>query len=271
MDEWNLLKTPLTDAKKPMLIKWNHPAYHHKYNKKCVPGNIYGILTGKPNNLFAIDWDVYKANDGNIYDVDFFKRMCGNDVYIIRTASGGFHTFFQYEDKLDKFRNWNGIHGFIDIKTTGGQVVGRGSRTKKGVYTLLNGNINKLTKIPDQLFKLLEDGVAKFGYFDKKTKQTKYEYSKESDAFEMGLSDIERALETKGFSGIRWVHSQRFNCDQIGSTCPLCRNQHDNNNYFVKFYRDSGDYFVKNYSSKCRFTQFIKGQTLPPFAFAIDT
>ena len=170
MDEWNkLLKTPLRE-KKPILVKWNVPTNYTAYNNKCVPGKQYGTLTGRPNNLFAIDLDVYKTNDGIKYDLDYFKKICGEDVYVIRTPSGGFHLFFEYEDKLDIFRNWNGIRGFIDIKTTKGQVVGRGSKTKKGVYTLVNGNINKLTKIPDQLYKLLEDGVAKFGY-DPKTKQ----------------------------------------------------------------------------------------------------
>ena len=196
MDEWNkLLKTPLRE-KKPILVKWNVPTNYTAYNNKCVPGKQYGILTGRPNNLFAIDLDVYKTNDGVKYDLDYFKKICGEDVYVIRTPSGGFHLFFEYEDKLDIFRNWNGIHGFIDIKTTKGQVVGRGSKTKKGVYTLVNGNINKLTKIPDQLYKLLEDGVAKFGY-DPKTKQNKYEYNKENDVFEMSLSELEDMLEKK--------------------------------------------------------------------------
>ena len=44
---------------------------------------------------------------------------------------------------------------------------------------------------------------------------------------------VEKALETKGFSGICWVHTQRFWCDQNGATCPLCKNQHDSNKYFA--------------------------------------
>ena len=55
--------------------------------------------------------------------MEYFKKICGEDVYVVRTASGGFHLFFAYEDKLDKFCNWNGIQGFIDVKTTKGQVV----------------------------------------------------------------------------------------------------------------------------------------------------
>ena len=129
---------------------------------------------------------------------------------------------------------------------------------EKGVYTLINGDINKLTKIPDTLYTLLEDGVVKLGFFDTKTKQNKYEY-KVGAKFQITQDKIEKALETKGFSGICWVHTQRFWCDQNGATCPLCKNQHDSNKYFVKYYPDTGDYYVKNYSSECRFTRFIKG------------
>ena len=269
MNEWEkLLKTPLRE-KKPILKRWTYPANHAAYNKKCISGTQYGILTGRPNNLFAIDLDVYKTNDGIKYDAEYFKKICGEDVYIIRTASGGFHLFFEYEDKLDKFRNWNGIEGFIDIKTTKGQVVGRGSKTEKGVYTLINGDINKLTKISDSLYNRLEDGVVKLGFFDTKTKTNKYEY-KEGAKFQITYDEIEKALETKGFSGICWVHTERFSSDQNGATCPLCNNQHDNNKYFVKHYPDTGDYCVKNYSSTCRFTRFIKGECkLQKFAFQL--
>ena len=159
MDEWEkLLKTPLRE-KKPTLRRWTDPTNHVAYNKKCVPGENYGILTGRPNNLFVIDLDVYKtgeSSDGIKYDLEYFKKICGEDVYVVRTASGGFHLFFVYEDKLDKFRNWNGIQGFIDMKTTKGQVAGRGSKTEKGVYTFINRDINKLTKIPDTFILFLK-------------------------------------------------------------------------------------------------------------------
>ena len=70
-------------------------------------------------------------------------------------------------------------------------MVGRGSKTEKGVYTLLNGDINKLTKIPDTLYNRLEDGVVKLGFFDTKTKKNKYEY-KEGAKKMMEHLDIKR-------------------------------------------------------------------------------
>ena len=106
-------------------------------------------------------------------------------------------------------------------------------------------------------------------FFDTKTKKNKYEY-KEGAKFQITYDEIEKALETKGFSGICWVHTERFSSDQNGATCPLCNNQHDNNKYFVKHYPDTGDYCVKNYSSTCRFTRFIKGECkLQKFAFQL--
>lgn len=66
MDEWEkLLKTPLRE-KKPTLRRWTDPTNHVAYNKKCVPGENYGILTGRPNNLFVIDLDVYKTGEKNV-------------------------------------------------------------------------------------------------------------------------------------------------------------------------------------------------------------
>ena len=80
MDEWEkLLKTPLRE-KKPTLRRWTDPTNHVAYNKKCVPGENYGILTGRPNNLFVIDLDVYKtgeSSDGIKYDLEYFKKICG--------------------------------------------------------------------------------------------------------------------------------------------------------------------------------------------------
>ena len=47
---------------------------------------------------------------------------------------------------------------------------------EKGVYTLINGDITTPTKIPDAFYNLLEDGVMKLGFLDKKTKQNMYEF-----------------------------------------------------------------------------------------------
>ena len=65
MDEWEkLLKTPLRE-KKPMPRRWTDPTNHVAYNKKCVPGENCGILTGRRNTLFVIDLDVYKLGESS--------------------------------------------------------------------------------------------------------------------------------------------------------------------------------------------------------------
>ena len=166
--------------------------------------------------------DVYKtgeSSDGIKYDLEYFKKICGEDVYVVRTASGGFHLFFVYEDKLDKFRNWNGIQGFIDVKTTKGQVAGRGSKTEKGVYTLINGDINKLTKIPDTLYTLLEDGVVKLGFFDTKTStSTKWVQSSKSRR-----TKLRRHSKPKGLAGYAGYTPNGFGATKTVQPVPFVK------------------------------------------------
>jgi len=66
--------------------------------------------------------------------------VCGDDVYISRTPSGGYHAVFRYEARFDTWKNATKINGFIDIRTTGGYICGNGCETEKGSYCRLNGN-----------------------------------------------------------------------------------------------------------------------------------
>ena len=119
--------------------------------------------------------------------------MCGDDVYISRTPSGGYHAVFRF----DTWKNATKINGFIDIRTTGGYICGNGCETEKGSYCRLNRNILKLTNMPDTLYELVEKN-ANFAV-QERTEPKQMHQNIETQ----GISgDINTGLQHLGFSGI---------------------------------------------------------------------
>ena len=86
-----------------------------------------------------------------------------------------------------------GIDGYLDTRTTGGYIVGAGSKTVDGEYKRLNGDILKPTKMPNAWKDMIE---AK----SKICRKTDFS----GDEF-AGDKDIEKALEDKGFHNIEWA------------------------------------------------------------------
>ena len=160
--ERKLLKVPLgfrSKIPRRGIYEYQRPENFAKHNALCKRDENYGILMGKPNNAICLDYDIYDPNckDKQKYTLEYFKKMCGDDVYISRTPSGGYHAVFQYESRFNTWKNATKINGFIDIRTTGGYICGNGCETEKGSYCRLNGNILKLTNMPDTLYELVDD------------------------------------------------------------------------------------------------------------------
>ncbi|CAL6313103.1 unnamed protein product [Bathycoccus prasinos] len=78
-----------------------------KYGKKIFSRDEnYGILMGKPNNAICLDYDIYDPNCArNKSTRSSILRKCGDDVYISRTPSGGYHAVFRYEARFDTWKN----------------------------------------------------------------------------------------------------------------------------------------------------------------------
>ena len=125
------------------MYKYQCPKNFAKHNALCKRDENYGILMGKPNNAICLDYDTYDPNckEKQKYTLEYFKKVCGDDVYISRTPSGGYHAVFQYESRFDTWKNATKINGFIDIRTTGGYICGNGCATEKGSYCRLNGTV----------------------------------------------------------------------------------------------------------------------------------
>ena len=74
-------------------------------------------------------------------------------------------------------------------------------------------------------------------------------------------------LERNGFTNVAFTSDYAFDCDQVGTKCPLCENVHQRNKYYV-CRRGNGDVCVKNFSKKC-IERVVGTQNLPPFAFKL--
>ena len=138
---------------------------------------------------------------------------------------------------------------------------------RKGSYCRLNGNILKLTEMPDSLYELVEEN-ANF-VAQERTETAPIHRNSETRRI---TGDINIALRQLGFSGIYWTTSYGFKCDQNAGECPLCgKVSHYSNNFRVSEHEPTGDWYVANFSRECRSTKFIQGtkNKLPSFAFVL--
>ena len=270
--ERKLLKIPLgfrSKIPRRGIYEYQHPENFAKHNALCKRDENYGILMGKPNNAICLDYDIYDPNckEKQKYTLEYFKKVCGDDVYISRTPSGGYHAVFRYEARFDTWKNATKINGFIDIRTTGGYICGNGCETEKGSYCRLNGNILKLTNMPDTLYQLVEKN-ANFAVRERTNTKPMHQ-----NIETQGIpGDINTELQRLGFSGIYWTTSYGFKCDQNSGECPLCgKSSHFSNNFRVTKHEPTGDWYVANFSRECRSTKFIQGTNnkLPSFAFIL--
>ena len=221
------------NSKVPLLPGWRDPENH---SNGVVRGN-YGVVCGPASGVVVLDYDTYNVPEKNI-DLAFLKDKHGEQAYIVGTPKGGFHVYHAFEDKHDGWKNRTGLLECIDIRTTGGYVVGEGSKTENGIYNRLNGSPDSVTPMPDNIFKPLDELLAH-----------QSNNATESEDF----SDLEPELEQVGFTNIKWKNNYDFECDQRGkgSKCPLCDNEHRSNHFFV-WKNEIGSYFVKNHSNKCQ-------------------
>ncbi len=197
---------------------WEDPANFKKNNDlvKTRKSKMYGVLCGKHNNLIVIDYDTHKLEETSI-NPKSLKGVHGSGAYIVQTQSGGFHVYHTYEDKYDSWKGVCGIDGYIDIRTTNNYVVGAGSTG----YKLLSGNIEKLTPMPDIIFKKLDGDISSMR--EKKTKRKSKSKSKKVHDLDEADALVEH-LEDFGFTNVefRWDNSPyNFTCDQVGGgvTC----------------------------------------------------
>ena len=228
----------------------------------CDTSKNYGVLCGLPNNIVVIDYDIYKlpADKRKEFNLEKLLGFHGEDCLIVKTGRGGFHVYHQLDETTQEWTNVTGLNGFIDIKTTGGYVVGPNSTFEGNKYELIHvGPSIKPLAAGDYLDDLDEKVKEK-----QAAATESRDYTGKSD---LDLAVIRELLEEVGFTNVRWKNGYEFDCNQKGrgTTCPLCDQTHTSNHFYV-FQSDLGAVFVKNFSNKC---SSLKIQSAP-FLFTDD-
>lgn len=234
-------------GKEPIVKGWTKPENFTKYTQhvKNTKAPMYGVLTGKHNNIIVVDYDIYNKPDCGV-TLQSLKHVHGSGAYIVQTQSGGFHVYHTYEDKHEDWGNLKGVQDFIDIRSTNGYIVGG----KSTGYKELSGNIEKLTPMPDTIFTALDNDIRKMRE-KLKPKSSIPKTVEDQDNF-----IIETLQKTFGFTGVILKGYDadgryRFDCDRDGE-CPCCEGQHTRQDYFYRVGKD-GVMMVKNYSDSCKF------------------
>ena len=183
MDFTDLFKVTLfKNGKQPIKgSKFKKPK--PKYNFKGVSivdllkNNNVGILTGEVNNLFCVDFDTHKPDFKFDYKNHTIKELT-KMTYSQKTASGGYHIVFQYDEDLQQKQNvkTNEICE-VDTRSDNGYFLVSGSKIENKKYKVINDI--QPCKMPLQLKQfLLKNG---YGKTDNKTTNNKKENTKTNE------------------------------------------------------------------------------------------
>jgi hypothetical protein len=158
---FGFIPIPLRD-KVPLVARWQKITSEVAlaYIKGLIDADNVGILTGAPSRIVVLDID---GETGIATWQHLLRQHNGGkpiDTFTVRTGSGGFHVYFNYDQRVEGLRNMKRLLPGLDYKTNGGQVVFVGSKTKD-VYAITNGynvetqTITKLVDMPDWLLQIL--------------------------------------------------------------------------------------------------------------------
>ena len=130
---------------------------YHKTQK--IGNNNYGILTGENTGIIGVDLDTYKPEWNNekehsfitTFGKDYIKKF---DTLTQSTPSGGIHLIFEYDEDVRQTQTNNCE---IDIRSTGGYLVGAGSIVGDKLYRVKH--MATIKPLPHDLKKYLMDNL----------------------------------------------------------------------------------------------------------------
>jgi hypothetical protein len=151
------------------------PATPHGYNdastsfdeflKYYENGYGIGIVTGESNNIYVIDMDVEKDQNGNpilennepiktgfnsfkeIFHINAIKEM---NTYTVETPSGGYHIYYKLKKDQTPLKTHITVLKKIDLKGNGGYIVAPPSIIATGEYQVINDV--EIAEMPDILY-----------------------------------------------------------------------------------------------------------------------
>ena len=156
---------PLKNGRKyPVAKNWQDRVWSDFTDKEKQGWTGYGVNCGRAG-LVVIDCD---RHDDSVDGVKNFHDLCDEhgfdpeSTFAVSTPSGGRHYYFSRRgvDEDVRISNSRGrLPDGVDVRGSGGQVVGPGSRTSDGEYRIVSEATQAL-RIPDWLLDvLLDNGV----------------------------------------------------------------------------------------------------------------
>jgi hypothetical protein len=166
---WGFVPIPIR-GKVPLLPGWDKTTMINAMDniKNCINANNVGIVCGKSSNIVVVDIDT-RENGVEQWHEAIKKNAIPNTLSIM-TGGGGYHYYFQYDERMPMLHNGKVSGMGIDFKTDAGQVVGPGgihpeTQIKYSVRTIVvdgkrvipfDGNKPIIARMPDWLFELIK-------------------------------------------------------------------------------------------------------------------
>ena len=144
-----------------------------KWNKDSHKKGNWGLVCGKKSDCIGLDLDLYGWKDidnhpfmkmiKELYNEDSLESWLENQkTLVVKTTSNGYHVIYKLND--NPLRNVNDKKLNIDIKTTGGYLVGAGSIVRSKVsnewspYEVIH-NIGELQPMDEKLINWLNTNL----------------------------------------------------------------------------------------------------------------
>lgn len=153
---------PLKNGRKyPVARNWQERVWSEFTDEEKQGWTGYGVNCGRAG-LVVIDCD---RHDDSADGVKNFHDLCDEhgfdpeETFAVSTPSGGVHYYFSKKGVDEDVKIGNspgGLPDGVDVRGSGGQVVGPGSRTSDGEYRIV-GEATQAVRIPDWLLDVLLD------------------------------------------------------------------------------------------------------------------
>jgi hypothetical protein len=136
-----------TNDKKPFADGWQSEAKPDA--KAWTNGRDYNIGVATGAGVVVIDIDMKKGVDG---EANWEALGFEESPFQIKTPSGGRHLYYKTAAPISN--SASKIADGVDVRGQGGYVVGPGSQTEDGVYTVLHKAGAKMAAMPEELVRL---------------------------------------------------------------------------------------------------------------------
>lgn len=153
---------PLKNGRKyPVVRNWQGRVWSEFSDEERQDWTGYGVNCGRAG-LVVIDCDRHdESTDGvrNFHDLCDEHGFDPESTFTVSTPSGGRHYYFSRKgvDEDVRISNSRGrLPDGVDVRGSGGQVVGPGSRTSDGEYRIIS-EATQAIRIPDWLLDVLLD------------------------------------------------------------------------------------------------------------------